>query len=615
MALLSPSRVLESFTTVGTGTITMGGAVAGSQGQFRTFSAAGFSNGDTCFYYMFGGTDWEVGYGTYNSGTLARTTVRKSSNGNNLVSWGSGTKYVGVGLLGLTDLDDTNLGRLLELILRGAETAVASAGTCDILGAATPRVEITGTTTITSFGTGTNKIRFVRFSGVLTLTHDGTSLILPNGANITTAAGDTCIVVSDGSSNARVMAYQRADGTPIIRASTTEVLTGTNAAKAVTADALAALWEQGSNVASASTISLGEGGYFLITGTTTITDIDFATDKAGRVAILRFGGALTLTHSGTLILPTSANIVTAAGDTAIFVSEGSDTVRCVAYQRFSGEAIVGTASISDVLTGTNTAKYVTPDALAGLWEQGSNITMAADVLMGDGAYFVTSSTATVNSLNFSTPKSGRICYIYFNNSGTILKHNVGDGSSNGKMQLPGNADVTVVAGDRAIFVASGGLGQNLMCLAYFRASAGPRPSSTTDNGIARWDGTGGSLQSSQATVDDNHTVRGLGLGMGSELTATIASGAVTVARPGFLVLDTEAAAATDDLDTLTVTGVQVGDIVVIRSTSPSRDITIKDGIGNFRSNGDFVLSNDQDMFMAVWRTGVWQEVSRADNNT
>lgn len=124
-------------------------------------------------------------------------------------------------------------------------------------------------------------------------------------------------------------------------ASTTEVLTGTDAAKAVTANALAALWEQGSDVASAGTISLGEGGYFNITGTTTITDIDFATDKAGRGAWVKFAGALTLTHNATtLILPSGANITTAAGDTALFVSEGTDAVRCVAYMRASGAALV-----------------------------------------------------------------------------------------------------------------------------------------------------------------------------------------------------------------------------------------------------------------------------------
>lgn len=123
-------------------------------------------------------------------------------------------------------------------------------------------------------------------------------------------------------------------------ASTTEQLTGTDSAKSSTPDSVAALWEQGSDVASAGTVSLGEGGYFVITGTTTITDIDFATDKAGRKVWVKFAGALTLTHNAsTLILPTGASITTAAGDTACFVSEGADAVRCLAYQRASGASL------------------------------------------------------------------------------------------------------------------------------------------------------------------------------------------------------------------------------------------------------------------------------------
>lgn len=95
-----------------------------------------------------------------------------------------------------------------------AEVSVTSAATADILGAASQRVLITGSTgPITSFGTGTNRIRFVRFDSTPTLTHHATSLILPGGVNIVAAAGDTCIVVSDASSNARVLAYQRANAT------------------------------------------------------------------------------------------------------------------------------------------------------------------------------------------------------------------------------------------------------------------------------------------------------------------------------------------------------------------------------------------------------------------
>ncbi len=94
------------------------------------------------------------------------------------------------------------------------EVTVASATTCDILGAASEYIVISGTTTITSLGTGANKKRFVRATGAFTLTHNASSLILPGGYNITTAAGDTFTVISDASSNVRVHNYQRAAVVP-----------------------------------------------------------------------------------------------------------------------------------------------------------------------------------------------------------------------------------------------------------------------------------------------------------------------------------------------------------------------------------------------------------------
>lgn len=95
-------------------------------------------------------------------------------------------------------------------------TAIASATTTDI-GAANGRyVHITGTTTITGLGTKTaGVVRILTFDGILTLTYNATSLILPGLADITTAAGDTAIMVSEGSGNWRCADYQRAAAPPV----------------------------------------------------------------------------------------------------------------------------------------------------------------------------------------------------------------------------------------------------------------------------------------------------------------------------------------------------------------------------------------------------------------
>lgn len=158
--------------------------------------------------------------------------------------------------------------------------------------------------------------------------------------------------------------------TELTAASTTEVLTGTSTAKAVTPDALAALWEQGSDITSAATISVGEGGYFNVTGSTgPITDIDFGTTKAGRIAWLKFASTPTLTHHATtLILPTGANITAAAGDVAGFVSEGGDNVRCFSYMKADGTSLVGSGSGVDTANSPNAgefARFTDADTIEG----------------------------------------------------------------------------------------------------------------------------------------------------------------------------------------------------------------------------------------------------------
>lgn len=102
---------------------------------------------------------------------------------------------------------------------KGAD--IASATTTDIGAATGIFVHVTGTTTITGLGTvAAGALRVVRFAGALTLTHDGTSLILPRGANILTAANDCAIFESEGSGNWRCVAYQRANGQPLSNAVT-----------------------------------------------------------------------------------------------------------------------------------------------------------------------------------------------------------------------------------------------------------------------------------------------------------------------------------------------------------------------------------------------------------
>ena len=88
MAFVVKDRVKETTTTTGTGTITLAGAVTG----FQAFSVIG--DGNTTYYTIAGGSEFEVGVGTYTlSGTtLSRDIVLESSNSGSLVNFSAGTK-------------------------------------------------------------------------------------------------------------------------------------------------------------------------------------------------------------------------------------------------------------------------------------------------------------------------------------------------------------------------------------------------------------------------------------------------------------------------------------------------------------------------------------------
>jgi hypothetical protein len=78
---------------------------------------------------------------------------------------------------------------------------LASASTVSIGAQNSMFVEITGTTTITSFGTTYNGPRYLRFTGALVLTHNATTLNLPGGADITTIAGDVFLAIPNSTIN------------------------------------------------------------------------------------------------------------------------------------------------------------------------------------------------------------------------------------------------------------------------------------------------------------------------------------------------------------------------------------------------------------------------------
>ena len=286
----------------------------------------------------------------------------------------SNTSISGISIQGTADVknfDNAMRQQLADIANWTDSDTLASASTTDLGSVEGMYVTISGTTTITSFGTlKAGMVKFLKFDGALTLTYNATSLILPGAASITTAAGDTAVFISEGSGNWRCLAYQRSG----------------------------AQWgTKGADIASASTtdIASATGDFVKVTGTTTITAL--GTAPAGVERTVLFAGALTLTHNASsLILPGAANITTASGDVAVFRSEGSGNWRCIDFFRAASlpyvtTNIVGTVSQS---SGTPTGAIVE----TGTVGSGRYIRWA------DGTQICTK-TVTVGSVGFSASGS------------------------------------------------------------------------------------------------------------------------------------------------------------------------------------------------------------------
>ena len=122
MSLIINDRVLESSTSVGTGNMTLDGAIAG----FQEFGVAIGVGNDT--WYCIESVDangrptgdWEVGAGKVALGELQRTSVFSSSNSNNPVNFSAGTKRVfcnvpATQLIKLKDLPGPGTGTVTDV--------------------------------------------------------------------------------------------------------------------------------------------------------------------------------------------------------------------------------------------------------------------------------------------------------------------------------------------------------------------------------------------------------------------------------------------------------------------------------------------------------------------
>jgi len=194
MALIVKDRIQETTTTTGTGTLTLNGAVTG----FQSFSVIG--DGNTTYYSIVYGSDFEIGIGTYTSSgtTLSRDTILSSSNSNNAVNFGSGTKNV---FVTYPASKSVNLDSSNNLDLTGVPIISSSNGNITLTPNGSGAVVLDGLSYPTADGTVSQFLK-TNGSGVLSFATQG--IITVNGnyfSNYNVITAD-CTTTVDSSQNA-----------------------------------------------------------------------------------------------------------------------------------------------------------------------------------------------------------------------------------------------------------------------------------------------------------------------------------------------------------------------------------------------------------------------------
>lgn len=260
---------------------------------------------------------------------------------------------------------------------------------------------------------------------------------------------------------------------------------------------------------------------------------------------------------------------------------------------------LGTAATQATGTSGGTIPFLNG---GNTWSGSNSFSSGAIALTHGTANLVSWNSNGIGAPTFTSRSAGAKALLRDALSGSSADYAIGVESGNLWLGVPTTSDgIKLYAGTSAIWTITG-------------AGAVTNTGALTVNGALAVDGNSTLGNASGDTVSvagtTTHTaplrMSGSFFGIGTFATSTIASGVATLTT-GFSLIDTEASAATDDLDTITVSGATAGDFILIQSANSSRDVTLKHGTGNLRLPGaaDFTFDNTADKAFCFFTGSAW----------
>ena len=296
-------------------------------------------------------------------------------------------------------------------------TDIASAGTINLTTATGPRIDITGTTTITAVTLASGTWRLARATGAFQITASATLLVNKSASvNYTTSAGDLLIFIADST----VVSVTAIGSSSTTFATPTQTVTGTSTTLAVNPLGVSAARLRRNRIPNpANQISTVNGntagttnGYvpadgvavYRVTsaGTITVQRVQSVTPKGSRdrvrITITAADASLAageyLSHSRNLTGNENADLQwgTASAKQIVdrFLFKGPAGTYAVSYKNYNS----GTPNRSYVALFTpaaaNTDEVITivvPGDTSGTWETGTNPAIIRDIVLACGSTF------------------------------------------------------------------------------------------------------------------------------------------------------------------------------------------------------------------------------------